>query len=144
MKEGNKKLNIQDEVNRADNNYKEAKALFEKGFYEGTTSRAYYAAFHMTLGVLLTEQFQPKTHQGALYLFNHHFVKTGKFDARYSQILARAQKYREEADYRHTMTFSKEQADETLKDVYKFLEALTRYLSKSGYTAQRKRSQGTT
>lgn len=133
MNEINKKLNIQDEADRAKNNYEEAKTLFEKGFYEGATSRAYYAAFHMTLGVLLTEQLQPKTHQGALYLFNHHFVKGGKFSARHSQILARTQKYREEADYRHTMTFSREQTDETLRDVHEFLSELTRYLSKSGH-----------
>ena len=89
---------------------------------EGATSRTYYAAFHGTQAILLTEGLQPKSHQGTIYLFIHHFVKTGRIEPEYSQILARAAKYREEADYRHTMVFTKEQTSETIREVEFFLK----------------------
>lgn len=136
MNEKNKALNIQDEWQRAIMVLKEAKLLTSQELWEGATSRAYYAAFHATQAVLLTESFQPKTHQGTLYLFNHHFIKKGIIEPEYSQILARAAKYREEADYRHTMTFTKNQTDQTLKEVESFLKRMETYLKNTGFATR--------
>ncbi|MBI5299234.1 MAG: HEPN domain-containing protein [Deltaproteobacteria bacterium] len=133
MNEKNKKLNIQDEWERALTVIKEARVLAGQHLPEGATSRAYYAAFHATQAVLLTEGLQPKTHQGALYLFNHHFVKRGFIEPEQSQILARAAKYREEADYRHTMIFSEGLAEETIREVSNFLKRMHVFLKQAGY-----------
>lgn len=133
MNDKNKNLNIQDEWTRANTVLREAKVLADQELWEGATSRAYYAAFHAVQALLLTEGLQPKTHQGTLYLFNHHFVKKSLIEAEYSQILARAAKYREEADYRHTMTFTKVQTDQTIMEVESFLKRLETYLHKAGY-----------
>lgn len=133
MNEKNKKINIDDEWERAETALKEAKVLIQQELWEGATSRAYYAAFHATQAVLLTESLQPRSHQGTLYLFAHHFVKKGLIEPEYSQILARAAKYREEADYRHTMIFTKSQTDQTIEEVRLFLKRIQQYLQKAGY-----------
>lgn len=129
MNQQNKQLNIVDEWRRAETALQEAQVLLEKALWEGAASRAYYAAFHATLAILLTESLQPKSHQGAIYLFTHHFVKSGKVEPEYSQILARAAKYREEADYRHTMVFTKEQTEQTIADATSFLRRMRAYLT---------------
>lgn len=133
MNEKNKKINIEDEWKRAQTVLKEAKVLTQQELWEGATSRAYYAAFHATQAVLLTEGLQPKSHQGTLYLFNHHFVKKGLIEPEYTQILARAAKYREEADYRHTMVFTKDQTEQTIQEVETFLKRVDLFLKKAGY-----------
>ena len=135
MNEKNKILNIQDEWTRAGNALKEARVLADQSLWEGATSRTYYAAFHGTQAILLTEGLQPKSHQGTIYLFTHHFVKTGRIEPEYSQILARAAKYREEADYRHTMVFTKEQTSETIREVESFLKRTERFLRDAGCLA---------
>jgi uncharacterized protein (UPF0332 family) len=107
--------------------------LRKKELYEGSASRLYYAAFHLAHAVLLTESLQPKSHKGALFLFKKNFVDTGAFDPRYSQIIARAEKYREEADYRHDMTFSKELIEATRKEVREFMDRCIVYLKGKGF-----------
>ena len=133
MNAKNKKLNIQDEWTRAQTVLKEAKVLIDQGLLEGATSRAYYAAFHATQAVLLTKELQPKTHQGTLYLFNHHFVKTGLIEPEYSQVLARAAKYREEADYKHNMVFTRKQTEQTIEEIEHFLKRVDSFLNESKY-----------
>lgn len=133
MNEKNKKINIDEEWQRAQTVLKEAKVLAEQELWEGATSRAYYAAFHATQAVLLTEGLQPKTHQGTIHLFNYHFVKKGRIEPEYSQVLARAAKYREEADYRHNMTFTKQQTEETIEEVENFLKRMQSFLHQGGY-----------
>lgn len=133
MNTKNKVINIQDEWKRALTTLKGAKVLFAENLLEDATSRAYYSAFHATQAVLITQGLQPKSHQGVLYLFNHHFVKNGEIEPKYSQILARAAKYREEADYRHAMVFTDEQTGQTIKDVELFLKRVKKFLVKGGY-----------
>ncbi|MBI4374314.1 MAG: HEPN domain-containing protein [Deltaproteobacteria bacterium] len=128
MTGANKKLNIDEEVSVGERAYREALALLEKEFHEGATSRLYYAAFHLAHAVLLSEGLQPKSHKGALFLFKKHFVETGHFEPRYSQIIARAEKYREEADYRHDMSFSKELVEQTRTEVKEFMEKCLSFL----------------
>lgn len=133
MNEKNKRLNVRDEWARSATALMESRTLATQGFWEGATSRAYYAAFHATQAVLITQSLQPKTHHGTLYLFNHHFVKTGLIEPEHSQILARLAKYREEADYRHTMTFTKEQTEQAITEVEFFLKRMELSLAKAGY-----------
>lgn len=133
MNAKNKTINIQDEWERALATLKEAKVLLAENMLEGATSRAYYAAFHATQAALLTRGLQPRSHQGVLHLFNHHFVKGGDIEPEYSQILAKAAKYREEADYRHAMVFTGEQTKQTIKDVELFLKRVKKFLVEAGY-----------
>lgn len=133
MNDCNKALNISEEWQRALTTVKAANILASQQLWEDATSRAYYAAFHATQAVLLTESLQPKSHQGTLHLFNYHFVKSGRLDPKYTQILARAAKYREEADYRHAMTFTEDQTTQTIREVHQFLDGMNQFLTSLGY-----------
>lgn len=55
--------------------------------------------FHAARACLYSVGLEPTTHAGVLHLFNLHFVRTGDFEPAASRLLARLQKYREEADY---------------------------------------------
>lgn len=133
MNEENRAIAIAQEWQRAVTVLRAANVLADQQLWEDATSRAYYAAFHATQAVLLTESHQPKSHQGTLHLFNYHFVRSGRLDPKYTQILARAAKYSEEADYRHSMTFTQEQTMQTIQEVIQFMDGMRTFLVTSGY-----------
>ncbi|MBI2981901.1 MAG: HEPN domain-containing protein, partial [Deltaproteobacteria bacterium] len=70
MNATNRKLNIQVEWEKAEEAWKEARALFDKEMSGGTISRAYYAAFHAGKALLLTEGIEVKSHQALGRLFS--------------------------------------------------------------------------
>jgi uncharacterized protein (UPF0332 family) len=128
MNQANRALNIQEEVEEARESLADAELLFANGRYQGATSRAYYAGFHMIQALLLTKGLEAKSHHGVAHLFRMHFVKTALLDSKYSQMLARAQKYREEADYHHAMEFTKEQTADTIAEMKDLIAAIEKHL----------------
>jgi len=128
MNQKNRELNIEEEVQQAKEALKDAELLLSNQRFQGATARAYYAAFHMIQALLLTKGLEAKSHQGVAHLFRLHFIKDQKMDPKYSQILARAQKYREEADYHYTMEFTRQQAEETLSEINDLISAIQKHL----------------
>jgi uncharacterized protein (UPF0332 family) len=76
-----------------------ARTLLAAGLARVALSRAYFAAFHAVRALLYSEGLEPRTHQGVQHLFNTHFLRTGRYAASSARLLARLQKFREEADY---------------------------------------------
>lgn len=77
-------------------------------------TRVYFACFHAVRALLFADNLEPKTHRGALNLFNLHFVRSGRFEPAASRLLARLQKFREEADYGESFVVDEEGAREEL------------------------------
>lgn len=129
MNQKNRILNIKEEVREAEEALKDAELLFKNKRFQGATSRAYYAAFHMIQALLLTKGLEARSHHGVAHLFRLHFIKTKMVEPKYSQILARAQKYREEADYSHAMEFSREQTEGTISEVKDLISGIKGHLN---------------
>lgn len=108
MNEENKRENIREEIDRANEAIRAANLLFENGFVRDAISKLYYALLYSVRALLLTKGLEPKSHEGALRLFGLHFVKSGTFEAKDSHIFSKLMKYREEADYNPSYTFRRE------------------------------------
>ncbi len=67
-------------------------------------------------------------HSGVISLFNRHFIKAQIVDKSCSKILARAKIYRERGDYGDFALFSKEDAEEQIKNAEIFLGEIKKYL----------------
>jgi uncharacterized protein (UPF0332 family) len=67
VNEENKKANIREEIDRANEAIKAAQLLFENGFVRDAVSKIYYSLLYSIRAVLLTEGLEPKSHEGALY-----------------------------------------------------------------------------
>ncbi len=52
-------------------------------------SRAYYAVMHYARALLVTVDEEPKTHEGILWRFSLHFVKSGAVSEAEGKILDR-------------------------------------------------------
>jgi len=79
VNEENKRENIREEIDRANEAIRAANLLFENGFVKDAISKLYYSLLYSVRGLLLTEGLEPKSHEGTLRLFGLHFVKPGAF-----------------------------------------------------------------
>ena len=87
------------ELALADEELRAAAALLDGDLPRVAVGRVYFAVFHAVRAQLYDGGFEPRTHGGAQHLFNLHFVRTGRFEPATSRLIARLQKFREEADY---------------------------------------------
>jgi uncharacterized protein (UPF0332 family) len=133
VNEENKKANIREEIDRANEANRAAHLLFENGFIRDAVSKACYSLLYSIRAVLLTEGLEPKSHEGALRLFGLHFVKPGAFEAKDSHIFSKLMKFREEADYNPSYTFAREDFTEFKTDAEGLIQKITHYLESKNY-----------
>jgi uncharacterized protein (UPF0332 family) len=133
VNEENKSANIQEEMNRADEAMRAASLLHENGFPKDAVSKLYYSLLYAIRALLLTEGLEPKSHEGALRLFGLHFVKSGVFAPKNSHIFSKLMKYREEADYNPSSTFTPEDFTELRSEAAAVIQRITTHLKQKGY-----------
>ncbi len=71
---------IEAELERAKNALRAAQELHKLGLYSDAVSRAYYAALHYAVALLLTEGVEPKTHGGVSTMLGFVFTEDGARD----------------------------------------------------------------
>ena len=99
-------------INRAFEDLEVAKKLLDDGSYRISLNRSYYAIFHAIRAINSLEGFDSSKHSGVISFFNLHYIKTGIFDKSLSQIIRKASKYREQADYEDFFDANEEDASE--------------------------------
>jgi uncharacterized protein (UPF0332 family) len=119
-------------IQKAQKKLEVAERLLKSGDYDDAVSRAYYAVFHATQALLLTEGQHAETHKGIVSLFGLLFVKTGKFDRNIGKYLANLKDDRESGDYEVFSYIDKETAETALHEAVEFLKAAKDYLNKLG------------
>lgn len=133
MKEENKKANIREEIDRANEAIRAANLLFENGFVRDGISKLYYSLLYSIRALLLTEGLEPKSHEGALRLFGLHFVKPGAFEVKDSYIFSKLMKFREEADYNPSYSFAPEDFSEFKSEAEGVIQNISNYVKNKGY-----------
>ena len=134
MIEKNKKENIGEEIKRAKEAMRVTYLLFENSFVNDAISKLYYFLLYNVRALLLTKGLEPKSHEGALRLLGLHFVKKGIFNPRASHIFSKLMKFREEADYNPSYTFTNEDFIEFKKEAEELADKIRKYLRKKRYT----------
>ena len=134
MTEENRRTNIADEIARAQQALQAAEALRSLGLNADSVSRAYYALLHILRALLLSRGVEPRTHAGALHLFNTELVRPGHFSSAHNRLLASVQRARELADYDAAIVFSGEDAQAHLDDTRAFITLALDFLTREGWT----------
>ncbi len=111
-----------------------AKILLEEGQYKDSIGRSYYAIFSALRAVLALEEKDFAKHAGVIAYFQKEYIKTGKFDVKYSKYIQQAFQVRNSCDYDDFYVASEEDAEEQyirakelLEEVQKFLEAYKKH-----------------
>ena len=107
---------------------KEANILLKTENFMGAANRSYYAVFHAMRSVLALDGIDRKHHSGIISEFRRLYVKTGIFQAEYSEIIDRQSFYRTNSDYNDFFIISKKEVVEQVADADRFLIAIRDYL----------------
>lgn len=113
---------------RALEDLKNAKEVFNSGSYKLALNRSYYAIFHAMRAVNVLDEFDSSKHSGVIAHFNQYHVKTGDFEKVASKIIQNAMEMREHADYEDFFVASKKDAEEQICKAEQFLEYVSIYL----------------
>ena len=115
MTEENRRLAQQQELERSEEDLAAARALVSASLFRPAMTRVYYAAFHAVRALLFAEGLEPRSHGGVQHLLNLHYILPGRLEARWNRVLARLQKFREQADYGGLFLLDREALDEELR-----------------------------
>lgn len=127
--EGRRESSIE-ELSLAGEELSIADSLLQEGYARVGLTRAYFAVFHAARALLYAAGFEPRTHGGVHHLFNLHFVKTARFEPGASLLLARLQKYREQADYSRAFVVDARSAREELGAARAFVDDVHAQIAK--------------
>ena len=107
-----------------------ARDLVERGDWDDSVSRAYYAAFHAAQAAILCEGGRADTHQDVLTLFGLLLVKTGKIERQWGRALTNLKDDRETGDYDALSWIDEETARHALAEAEGFVRAVGEYVAR--------------
>lgn len=105
-----------------------SKILLNDGCYKDSIGRSYYAMFTSVRALLAMEGQDFSKHAGVIAYFQKEFIKTGKFDKKYSKYISQAFQIRNNTDYADFFIVSVQDAKEQYEKASEFLEVMAKYL----------------
>jgi len=97
--------------------------------YKDAANRSYYCIFHCMRTVLALDKFDSKKHSGIIAAFRQRYIKTGKFDPVYSDIIGSAFEVRNFSDYEDFYVVSKTEVDQQIEGAKSFYEAVDKFVA---------------
>lgn len=85
-----------------------AKVLSDSGFWNSAVNRLYYSLFYAVNALLVLHDIQVKSHSSTKSKFSQLFVKTGKFDKKYGQLLSELFDWRQKGDYDNIFDYDRD------------------------------------
>jgi len=133
--DANRRKNLAEELARAEQALAAAEALLGLGLHADSVSRSYYGVFHHLRALLLSKGLEPRTHAGAIHLFNSEFVRPQLLPSSHNRLLSGLQGSRQLADYDAAASFSAEDARAQLADARTFAAEIVAFLRREGWVA---------
>jgi uncharacterized protein (UPF0332 family) len=119
-------------LERAGSALRQAKDNLNLGYYDVTTSRAYYAMFYAASALLASKDISRSKHSGVHSAFGQYFVKPGLIEPQYVRMLINAFNVRLDSDYEVRPALNRALAEDILRDAQKFVERTVLYLEQEG------------
>ena len=105
-----------------------AQVLFDDGSYKDSIGRSYYAMFTAIRALLATEEQDFSKHSGVISYFQKEYIKSGKFDKKYSKYISKAFQIRNNTDYSDFFIASRQDAKEQLDRAKEFYNEIQIYI----------------
>jgi uncharacterized protein (UPF0332 family) len=96
-------------LSRAWDTFDDAKILASKGKWNSTINRLYYSAYYAVMALLLKNDLNPTTHNGAKSNFTEHFIKNQIIDKKYGKVYSQLFTWRQKGDYDDLFDFEEVQ-----------------------------------
>ena len=120
---------MQYRLDNANEKIRAAELLYEQGSFKDSINRSYYAMFSTMRAILALDGVDFSKHAGVISYFQREYIKTGKFDKKYSKFISMAFQIRSNCDYADFFVVNKEDTKEHLSNAKEFLEVIQSYLT---------------
>ena len=104
--------------------------ITHKQSYKDSINRSYYAMFTSVRALLAMDGQDFSKHAGVIAYFQKEYIKTGKFDKKYSKYISQAFQIRNNVDYADFFLVSEQDALLQYERAAEFLDAIEVYLKK--------------
>lgn len=123
-----KKENINYRINRARETYDDAIFLYNKGSFNSSINRLYYAAFYAAIALLLANEIEVKSHNGVKQKLGEEFIAKGKLSKIHAKTFNMLSDFRHKGDYDDLFNFDSELVEKLLVPVNEFIEEITQLI----------------
>lgn len=114
--------------NRAKEALEEAIILAENEKWNTVVNRLYYACFYAVISLLLKNDIETQSHDGARTQFGLLFVKTGKMSKENGKFFSKLFDYRQKGDYGDLYDYDEEIARPLIEITRKFLDEIQKLM----------------
>lgn len=84
---------------RAEEALSDALLLIENKKWNTAINRLYYSCFYAVIALLLKNDIETRTHNGARNKFSEVFIKTGQIDKKFGKLFSQLSDFRQKGDY---------------------------------------------
>ncbi len=130
---------LRERLERAYEDLADAHRAFDAGSYRLALNRAYYAAFHFVTAALALLGQERHKHSAVEAAFHEYLIKQGFIEPEYGTFYREAREWREQADYRFHVKFTREGTREVLEKSERLIARLERFLRERGLLKDAKR-----
>jgi uncharacterized protein (UPF0332 family) len=103
------------------------RTIADNAFFNAA-NRSYYSIFHAMRAMLVIDGFSSKTHSGVISEFNRRYLKTEIFPKKFSNIIEKAFRVRNNSDYDDFYLLSKEDVLQQTANAKVFLITIESYI----------------
>jgi len=119
-----------------------AKSNLKLELYKDALNRSYYCIFHSMRAVLALDMYDAKKHSGIISEFHKSYIKTEKFDKRFSTIIRQSFTIRNRSDYEDFYVVAKDDVVQQINNAREFMTAAMEYVE--NYSQRHSQTGGTT
>ena len=105
-----------------------AELVFKNNKFSQSINRSYYSMFHAVRALLALDKYDSKKHTGVISFFNQNYIKPGKIESDFSNMLTAAFKIRNKSDYNDFFIAAREDAQIQLENAKKFMKRIKEYI----------------
>lgn len=109
---------------RAVESYEEALILADNQRWNAVVNRLYYSCFYAVVALLLKNNIETQTHDGARTQFGLNFVKPGIIETKYGRLFSKLFDYRQKGDYGDLFDYDEALVSPLIIQVKEFIEEL--------------------
>ncbi|RPJ23747.1 MAG: HEPN domain-containing protein [Nitrosopumilales archaeon] len=113
---------------RAEEAYEEAIILAEKERWNASLNRLYYSCFYAVIALLLKNNIETQTHDGARTQFGLNFIKSNRIDKKYGKLFTKLFDLRQKGDYGDLFDFDKKIVEPLINQVKEFNEEIKKLI----------------
>jgi uncharacterized protein (UPF0332 family) len=124
LNDEDRELLINNYLEKSRTTIKKVEFLIDNNEYQLAVNRIYYGIYYSLSALAIKHQYSTSKHAQLIGWFNRTFVKAGAIGKEFSKIIRKAFENRMEGDYNVFADFSKEEVEQSLKEMKIVIQAL--------------------